>query len=246
LDEEKEVTQDSQKQGKIVSMFDDIAPTYDTANRVLSMGIDIAWRKRACSESFAILGEDTLLNIVDVACGTGDMMNHWLQGAKRRGIVVENIVGVDPSEGMLTVAKEKFPNFSYHTAAATSLPFEDSSVDIISISYGLRNVVNRKEALDEFHRVLRPGGVLVILEFMKNEQENFLYTIRNWYLNRLLPKIGGFISSNYEAYHYLPNSIGDFITVQGLHTELEAHGFSVAFTKSFSMNISSLVIAKKL
>lgn len=235
----------SDKQGHIVSMFDDIAPTYDKANRVLSMGVDIRWRKRACDESFAILQRDEISKIVDVACGTGDMMQHWQQRASKRGIAVDEIIGVDPSIGMLEVAKKKFPTFTYHQSLATQLPVASDSADILSISYGLRNVVQRKEALEEFHRVLRTNGVLVILEFMKNEQQNILYQLRDWYLQKLLPKIGGFISSNYDAYHYLPNSIGEFVSLQGLIKELEEQGFNIAFAKSFSMDISSLIIAQK-
>ena len=234
-----------EKQEKIVSMFDDIAPTYDKANRVMSMGVDIKWRKMACDLAYDYLGKKEIDCIVDVACGTGDMMGHWMKNAKLNGIEVKQIVGVDPSEGMVSVAREKFPKYNYFISKATEIPLEDKSSDILSISYGIRNVVERKEALDEFNRVLKKDGLVVILEFMKNENPNILGQIRDFYMHKVLPKIGGLISKNLEAYEYLPNSIEDFLTVKGMQDELDAAGFDLLYTKSFSMDISTLLIARK-
>jgi len=234
-----------EKQEKIVSMFDDIAPTYDKANRVMSMGVDIKWRKMACDLAYDYLGKKEIDCIVDVACGTGDMMGHWMKNAKLNGIEVKQIVGVDPSEGMVSVAREKFPKYNYFISKATEIPLEDNSSDILSISYGIRNVVERKEALDEFNRVLKKDGLVVILEFMKNENPNILGQIRDFYMHKVLPKIGGLISKNLEAYEYLPNSIEDFLTVKGMQDELDAAGFDLLYTKSFSMDISTLLIARK-
>lgn len=233
------------KQSKIVSMFDNIAPTYDTANRVMSMGVDKSWRKKACDLAYQYASKDSLDKIVDVACGTGDMMNFWKSRAVHLGIAVGDIVGVDPSVGMVDVAREKFPKFTYHIAKATEIPLEDATTDILSITYGIRNVVERKEALDEFNRVLKQNGLVVILEFMKNENPSLLGRIRDFYMNKILPKIGGFISKNLEAYEYLPNSIEDFSTVANMQKELEAAGFEMLYTKSFSMDISTLLIARK-
>jgi demethylmenaquinone methyltransferase/2-methoxy-6-polyprenyl-1,4-benzoquinol methylase len=235
-----------EKQEKIVSMFDDIAPTYDTANRVMSMGVDRSWRKKACNLAYGYSSKDSVDVIVDVACGTGDMMDYWRKQAQAGGIAVGKIVGVDPSNGMLDVAKEKFPNFEYHTAKATEIPLENESADIISITYGIRNVVQRVEALAEFNRVLKQGGLVVILEFMKNENPSLLGKVRDFYMNKILPKVGGFISNNLEAYEYLPNSIETFSTVQNLQNELKDADFEILYTKSFSMDISTLIIARKI
>ncbi len=243
---EKKMEDKAQKQQKIVSMFDDIAPTYDTANRVMSMGVDISWRKKACDLSFDYYGKDTVERIVDVACGTGDMMGFWKKQAQKAGIAVGELVGVDPSVGMLEVAKEKFPSFSYHIAKATEIPLEDASADILSITYGIRNVVERQEALHEFNRVLKKDGLVVILEFMKDENKNLLKKIRDIYLHKILPYVGGLISKNLEAYTYLPNSIENFVTIQGMHKELGTAGFEILYTQSFSMDISTLIIAKKV
>ncbi len=235
-----------QKQEKIVSMFDDIAPTYDTANRVMSMGVDKSWRKKACNLAFDFYAKENIDRVVDVACGTGDMMGFWEAQAKHNGIVIDSIEGVDPSNGMVDVARKKFPNYNYHISGATELPMEDNSVDFISITYGIRNVVKRHAALKEFNRVLKPGGMVVILEFMKNENPSILGKIRDFYMNNILPKIGGFISKNSEAYEYLPNSIGEFLTVEKMQEELKTTGFENIYAKSFSMDISTLLIAKKI
>jgi demethylmenaquinone methyltransferase/2-methoxy-6-polyprenyl-1,4-benzoquinol methylase len=237
--------QNTQKQEKIVSMFDDIAPTYDTANRVMSMGIDKSWRRKACDLAYEYSAKESIDRIVDVACGTGDMMDFWRNRAEKMGIAIGEVVGVDPSIGMVDVAREKYPSFNYHIAPATEIPLENSSADILSITYGIRNVVEREKALVEFNRVLKKDGLVVILEFMKNENPSFLGKIMNYYTNKILPKVGGFISKNIEAYEYLPNSIEDFSTVENMQNELEAAGFTVLYTKSFSMDISTLLIARK-
>ena len=236
---------ENQKQEKIVSMFDDIAPTYDTANRVMSMGIDKSWRRKACDLAFKYNGNSKIDKIVDVACGTGDMMDFWQKRAEKKNIEISAIVGVDPSVGMVDVARVKYPDFNYYISSATEIPLEDASSDILSITYGIRNVVERKEALDEFNRVLKKDGLVVILEFMKNENPSFIAKVMNFYTNKILPKVGGFISKNLEAYEYLPNSIEEFSTVKNMQNELESAGFEMLYTQSFSMDVSTLLIARK-
>ena len=189
--------------------------------------------------------EDSIEKIVDVACGTGDMMQFWKDRAEKSGIAIGEIVGVDPSNGMVNVARKKYPKFNYKIASATEIPLKDESGDILSITYGIRNVVEREAALLEFNRVLKKDGLVVILEFMKNENPSFLGRIRDFYMNKILPKVGGFISKNSEAYEYLPNSIEDFSTVENMQKELENAGFEMLYTKSFSMDISTLLIARK-
>jgi len=233
------------KQQKIVEMFDDIAPTYDVANRVMSMGVDISWRKKACNLAFEFYNKKKIDRIIDVACGTGDMMGYWQKQAKKAAVEIKELVGVDPSSGMIEVAKEKFPEFKYYIAKATQIPLEDESGDFVSITYGIRNVVERQDAFFEFNRVLKKDGLVVILEFMKDENKNILKKIRDIYLHKILPYVGGLISKNLEAYTYLPNSIENFVTIQGMQKELEKAGFEILYTKSFSMDISTLIIAKK-
>ncbi|RBQ32439.1 bifunctional demethylmenaquinone methyltransferase/2-methoxy-6-polyprenyl-1,4-benzoquinol methylase UbiE [Arcobacter sp. FW59] len=235
-----------EKQEKIVSMFNNIAPTYDTANRVLSMGIDKSWRDKACKKAFELYGKNSIDKIVDVACGTGDMILFWKEVAKKKNIDLKNIVGVDPSVGMMEVGKKKLPEVDFIEAFATSMPIDSQSADIISISYGIRNVVQRQEAFIEFARVLKKDGLVVISEFTKNKKENLLDHITAFYMDKVLPTVGGIISKNKEAYRYLPDSIDEFLTTENLCKELKNAGLEPVYVKAFSMNISTLIIAKKV
>jgi len=238
-------SQKEKKQEKIVDMFDDIAPTYDLANRVLSFGIDIQWRKKGCDKAFEILGKDTLSQITDVATGTGDLLRYWREQARKNGVEVAKYVGIDPSVGMLEVARKKIDFAEFIEGKAQALPLEDGSSDVISISYGIRNVVDRAEALEEFYRALKSGGIVMILEFTKQERSGPFDKLVDFGMKKVLPKVGGLISKNYEAYQYLPDSIEEFLTTEMLCKELEEAGFEMRYTKSFSMGISTLLVAQK-
>ena len=235
-----------EKQEKIVSMFNNIAGTYDIANRVLSMGIDKSWRNKACNKTFELYGKKNIEKIVDVACGTGDMILFWKQVADENSIKLENIKGIDPSVGMMEVGKKKLPEVEFIEAFATDMPLEDAGTDIVSISYGIRNVVERQKAFDEFARVLKKDGLVVINEFTKNKKENLLDHLTDFYMNKILPILGGIISKNKEAYRYLPDSIDEFLTTENLCKELKIAGLEPVYVKAFSMNISTLIIARKL
>lgn len=226
-------------------MFDDIASTYDLTNRVLSFGIDKQWRKKGCDKAYELLGKDELTQITDVATGTGDLLLYWRDRAKKHGIKVNKYVGIDPSVGMLEVAKEKVDFADFLEGKAQVLPIENEGTDIISISYGIRNVVDRVEALQEFSRALKPGGMVVILEFTKQEKVGVASKIVDFYMKKVLPTIGGFVSRNYAAYRYLPDSIEQFLTTDMLQKELEEAGFEMKYIKSFSMGISTLLVAQK-
>ncbi|MCR6571238.1 bifunctional demethylmenaquinone methyltransferase/2-methoxy-6-polyprenyl-1,4-benzoquinol methylase UbiE [Campylobacter insulaenigrae] len=231
-----------QKQEKIVKMFDDIAPTYDKANRILSFGTDVNWRKKACLNAFKYVGNQ--LDIVDVACGTGDMIIEWQNQANKMNKEIVSIKGIDPSIGMLEVAKKKRLHAEFIQAKAQELPLKSQSADIISISYGIRNVIDRKEAIKEFSRVLKKDGILLVLEFTKREQGGFIANCRDFYLKNILPKVGGFISKNYTAYEYLPNSIENFLSKEDFIDELSEY-FQMLEYKSFSYGICSEFIARK-
>lgn len=234
------------KQQEIIAMFDDIATSYDLTNRVISCGIDIAWRQTACKQTFKNLSNNQSLEIADIACGTGDMINHWQKNAHKEGIEIKSIVGLDPSEGMLAVARKKMPKINFIQCEATNLPLESASKDILSIAYGIRNVVERKKALSEFARVLKKDGILVILEFTKRENPSLMEQLMGFYTKRILPFVGGIVSRNYRAYRYLPNSIEEFLTATMLNYELEETGFKPLYTKAFSAGVCTLFIAKKL
>jgi len=241
----EKLTDKQEKQEKIVTMFDDIASTYDKANRVLSMGIDIQWRKKGCDKAFEILGKKELGQITDVATGTGDLLIYWKEQAQKNGVTIEKYVGIDPSVGMLEVARSKVDFAEFIEGKAQELPVDDESSDVISISYGIRNVVDRVDALHEFNRALKPGGLVVILEFTKQERRGIVDKVVDFGMKNVLPRVGGFISKNYEAYKYLPDSIEEFLTTEMLAKELEEAGFEMKYTKSFSMGISTLLVAQK-
>ena len=234
-----------QKQEKIVDMFNQIAPTYDVANRVLSLGVDVSWRKFACRYMLEIF-KNKSINIVDVACGTGDMMGLWSEISKEFGVQIKNLTGIDPSSGMLKEARAKFPNFKFIEAYADNTTLVSGEAQILSISYGIRNVVERKAALREFNRVLALNGYVVVLEFTKRQKKGIITSLRDFYLSKILPSIGGFISKNKEAYEYLPSSIENFLDAKSFCDELIEAGFEIELCKGFSMDISTLFIAKKV
>ena len=146
---------------------------------------------------------------------------------------------------MLKIAQKKLPSISFTQCEATALPLENESFDIVSIAYGIRNVLERKKALEEFMRVLKEGGILVILEFTKCHNPNFLENLMGFYTKNILPLIGGIISKNYRAYRYLPDSIEEFLTKEKLLLELKEVGFIPLYTKAFSANVCTLFVLKK-
>lgn len=235
-----------EKQEKIVEMFNQIAPTYDIANRAMSLGIDSSWRKNACEMTLSLFEDSQKdIHIIDVACGTGDMINIWEKTCNYHCKNLK-IIGVDPSIGMLDVAKKKLPNCEFILSKADNIPVDDEIADILSISYGIRNVVNRLEALKEFNRIIKDGGYVTILEFTKGKTDTFFTRLRDFYLKNIVPKIGGFISKNRQAYQYLPDSIEDFIRTDDFCEELKQNGFEIKIVKGFNIDISTLFVAQKV
>ena len=231
------------KQQKIVAMFDEIASNYDLANRILSFGIDVRWRKEACERAIKLCDKKSL-DILDIACGTGDMIAQWIKNAESK---IDSIRGIDPSSEMLKIARQKLPpSVILQNGEAKELRVEAQSADILSIAYGLRNVVEVDLSLSEFHRVLRKNGILVILEFSKKDNENIFDKIARFYTKRILPYIGGFISRNYEAYKYLPDSVDDFLSLEQIALKLRNLGFEMKVSKRYFGNVCSLIIAQKV
>lgn len=245
-------TAPQEKQDKIVNMFDEIAPSYDKANRVMSLGIDVSWRVSACKKAFEALGKENIECVLDVACGTGDMLWHWQNEANKAQKHIAHLLGIDPSSGMLEVAHQKLDSLlkqgrlRLEKGEAKALNVESQSVDILSIAYGLRNVVALEEALDEFVRVLKPGGVIVILEFMNNEKKGVFDSLMRFYTSKILPLVGGLVSKNYAAYKYLPDSIQHFVSSEKLAQKLLDRGVKSYFVKSYSANISTLYVGVKI
>ena len=231
------------KQEQIVKMFDSISKKYDLVNRILTFGIDIKWRKKAIKEAFRLIPKNS--KILDVACGTGDMIELWQEMADRFGKNLK-ICGLDPSKGMLEVARKKLPDVKFYHAYATDIPCESESIDAISISFGIRNVVEIEKAIKEFHRVLKSSGIVLVLEFTKAEKPHTFRKCVDFYSNKFLPKIGGLISKNKEAYEYLPNSIQNFYTPLELKNLFENNGFKTVKIENFNFDQVTLLIAQKI
>jgi len=223
-------------QEEIVKMFDEIAPTYDLVNKIVSFGSDKIWRKKAIKEALKFLPKNP--KILDVACGSGDMIAEWQK-------YTNNIIGLDPSKGMLEVAKKRFPKIPFYEGLAQNLPFNNDSFDCLSISFGLRNVIETQKAISEFHRILKPNGILLILEFTKSEKSSVLRDCVDFYSNNILPKIGGIISKNRDAYKYLPNSIQNFYTSKELCKIIKNEYFEIKNVKSFNFGQVNIIIAQK-
>lgn len=263
-------------QRSIIAMFDDIAKDYDKTNRILSLGIDISWRKDAVKRAYKARNAKDIERIVDVACGSGDMIKHWHSYALESNIVVGEMIGIDPSQEMLKIAQKKLQAIggSFAKVDSSSRILEDSqakleskkldsrialqlgeakdlstlesqSVDILSISYGLRNVLEYKQALREFARVLKPGGIVVVLDFFKNSSPSLIDRIIGIYTKHILPCIGYLISRNYAAYKYLPDSMESFITPDELALAFKEANLQPLEIKSYSAGISHLVLGQK-
>jgi demethylmenaquinone methyltransferase/2-methoxy-6-polyprenyl-1,4-benzoquinol methylase len=232
------------RQQEIVEMFDQISSTYDRLNRILSFGVDRSWRRKGCFEALKFFGRPcgTLL---DVASGTGDLMLFWKKASQKLNLPIDRAICVDPSVKMLEIARKKVKDAEFLQNRATDIPLESASADLISISYGIRNVIEIDEAIGEFYRLLRPGGVILILEFMNHKKRTLSDRAVSLYLFKILPAIGRFFSKDRRAYAYLPESIGRFLTADELCEKLEKKGFEIAQAKDETFGVSTRFIARK-
>lgn len=199
-------------------MFEQIAPRYDLANRVLSLGLDQAWRRRAIAALGPVQGKD----IVDLCAGTMDLTQMLL------GAGAGHVWALDFSERMLEVGAAKLPQgapVTRRAADARELPLEDHSVDAIICGFGLRNVPELERAVAEAARVLRPGGRLVVLDFFTPEGA-FPRLVQASYNRLVMPVLGGMITGFAPAYRYLASSIDAFCTPRQFAEMLERHGMS--------------------
>lgn len=227
------------KHDKVQAMFNAIARSYDLNNRVHSLWRDEAWRKRAVIEAAVKPGEEVL----DCACGTGDLTQAF---AKRTQ--APRVVGSDFTSGMLDIARYKQERLNeqvaqrieYLQADAQELPFDDQSFDVVSIAFGIRNVQNPAKAINEFHRVLRPNGRLIILEF---GQPSFapMRWFNNFYCGTIMPRTATWISRDKSgAYKYLPRSVASFKTREEMEAMMAQAGLSGINSKAMTMGICNL------
>ena len=226
---------------QIRTMFNTIAPRYDLLNRLLSLGIDRYWRKRAVSN----LTIPTEALILDLATGTCDVA---LEIASQTPETV-TIIGEDFTQGMLVLGKKKVEDAGLSNriqlvnAPCESIPHPDNIFDGATISFGIRNVVDREEGLREICRVLKPSARLVVLEF-SIPQNRFFNAIYHFYFKRLLPAIGGLVSKR-SAYEYLPASVLEFPSRDEFASMMKRAGFASVTITDMTFGIVSLYVGTK-
>jgi demethylmenaquinone methyltransferase/2-methoxy-6-polyprenyl-1,4-benzoquinol methylase len=194
------------KKQYVREMFDSISHRYDFLDHVLSFGMDKAWRKKAIE----LLKESDPRMILDIATGTADLA---IEQAK--SLNAEKIIGIDISENMLNrgkvkARKQKLDNLiELCVGDSENLTFESNIFDAVSVSFGVRNFENLEKGLREMHRVLKHNGQLLIMEF-SIPSKKWVKNLYSWYFNKLVPSIGGRLTGNAYAYHYLPDSVEQF------------------------------------
>ncbi len=197
---------DKTKSEEVNEMFDNIAPTYDRLNHILSFHIDKRWRRNVVK----IARSKSPAAILDVATGTAD-----LALAMAKGNPTATVVGIDPSEGMLEVARRKVASQGFgeqielRVGAAEQLLAADESFDVVSVAFGVRNFGDLEQGVSEMIRSLRPGGTLIVLEFSKCEHW-LIGGLYRLYSKWIMPRVGGLLSRDRKAYSYLPESIEEF------------------------------------
>jgi demethylmenaquinone methyltransferase/2-methoxy-6-polyprenyl-1,4-benzoquinol methylase len=222
-------------------MFNDIAPTYDRLNHILSLDIDKLWRKRVVR----IVRRLGAKHIMDMATGTGD-----LAIAMARKIEGSTIYGADFSSEMLAVAKQKIEQLglseriSLTECNAENIPLDDEAVDAATVAFGVRNFEHQKEALAEMKRTIKRGGHLVVLEF-SNPRCIFVRWCYRMYSHYILPAIGRLVSKHATAYTYLPESIDQFASPEAFSALLQEVGFDNIERRSQSLGIAHIYIAHK-
>lgn len=228
------------KKSQVEEMFDNISGKYDFLNHFLSLNIDRYWRKKAVS----LLENLSVNTILDVATGTGDMITPLIK------LNPSKIYGLDLSEGMLRIARKKFParikntKIEFIKGDSEKLPFDDNVFDVETVAFGVRNFENTSTGLKEMHRVLKPGGRVVILEFSKPTAFPFRQ-IYQFYFRNLLPFFGRMVSKDKEAYTYLPDSVNAFPERNGFISIMEDAGFIECTYKVLTFGIVSVYTGKK-
>lgn len=220
-------------------MFDNIAPRYDLLNHVLSLKIDVLWRRLLVH----MMAAGRPQRVLDVATGTGD-----LAIAIHRGTGAQ-VTGLDLSQQMLNVGTEKIKNAGLSTGIrmmkgdAENLPFQDDTFDAVSVAFGVRNFENLEMGLREMRRVVKPGGSVLILEF--SQVEGILRPLYQFYFKNILPRIGRLVSRDNRAYTYLPDSVNAFPYGDAMKKILLAQGYSKVDYKKLSLGIATIYKATK-
>lgn len=230
-----------EKKQQVAEMFNSIAGKYDFMNRFLSAGIDVRWRKKAIN----LLKPLHPQQVLDVATGTGDVaiLTHKL-------LQPQKITGIDISEGMLQVGREKINKLGLSAVIdlqkgdSETIHFPDNSFDAITVAFGVRNFQHLEKGLKEMHRVLKPGGKLVVLEFSRPKEPLFK-TVYNLYMNLLAPGIGKMLAKNREAYQYLNDSVQAFPEREDFVTIMKGAGYNNTSFEPLTMGICCIYCGSK-
>jgi demethylmenaquinone methyltransferase / 2-methoxy-6-polyprenyl-1,4-benzoquinol methylase len=230
----------SAKKEQVAKMFDNISGRYDFLNHFLSLGIDKGWRRRAIN----LLRPIDPKQILDVATGTGDF------AIEAMSLSPERITGVDISEGMLEIGRKKIlkrelgDKIELLKGDSENLPFLENNFDAVTVAFGVRNFENLEKGLQEILRVMRPGAMLVVLEFSKPRRFPFKQ-LYNFYFKFILPQIGKIVSKDKAAYTYLPESVEAFPDGARFENILTKVGFKNTTCVSLTFGISSIYTARK-
>lgn len=225
---------------RVRNMFSRIAPRYDFLNHLLSFSLDRLWRRRTAKIFSAVLARPEA-RVIDLCCGTGDlafalaMRRGRLLGAKADGTAP--VIGSDFVEGMLARARQKAlanaTGVAFAGADALALPFGDGMFDLVTAAFGFRNLSNYESGLREFARILKPGGQVGILEFSEPDH-GLMAGVFRFYFRNVLPRIGGAISGDKQAYAYLPGSVAKFPSAAGLRELMERNGLADVRVRSWN------------
>jgi demethylmenaquinone methyltransferase/2-methoxy-6-polyprenyl-1,4-benzoquinol methylase len=226
----------TEKKSNVKRIFDSIAYRYDFLNHLLSFGLDFYWRKKALK----LTGMTADSVLLDVACGTGD----FAIAAKKMD--VENIFGADFSKNMLQLFSNKSDWITGRTVqmVAEVMPLKNDSVTNITVAFGVRNFYDIDEGFKSFLRVLTQGGKATILEF-RLPSNKLLKALYKFYFKKILPKVGGIISGDKEAYEYLPSSVEEFDEKINLPELLKAAGFKSVEQHILTFGTVQIIIATK-
>ena len=231
----------------IGSLFDRIARKYDFLNHLLSLNIDKLWRKKAIKS--IVKHKDFDYQCLDVAIGTGDLAIE-LASQLNKNHATYNITGIDLSAEMMRIGEEKVKklelqqNISFMLASALDIPFGSNTYDIVTCAYGVRNFSDLDEGLLEMHRVLKPGGQLMILEFSQPDNKCIAW-IYNLYFSYILPAVGRFFSKDKNAYTYLNRSVKNFVWGKKMCDHLADVGFRQVAYKPITFGITTIYTATK-
>jgi demethylmenaquinone methyltransferase/2-methoxy-6-polyprenyl-1,4-benzoquinol methylase len=223
----------TKKPADVAAMFDEVAENYDLNNDIMSFGQDRIWRRSTLKAVAPVAGQ----SILDLAAGTGSSSMVFQKPGVR-------VVAGDFSVGMLAVGRKRHPELEFVFADATALPFEDAEFDTVTISFGLRNVVDTSKALKEMLRVTKPGGRLVICEFSQ-VQTPVIKQVYNFYLSRLLPLISKLSSKAPAAYTYLGDSILAWPNQQALAKLVEEAGWANVTFQNQTFGVVAIHTATK-